>query len=163
MGGRSLIEFLYYRQLTTAVKRCFAFYERFSSFDVKRFPQPLYRCVLLRLVEDQREESLNEAENVTIVTTYEVSKRLIGSNKEFLTKHRYTSVIVQCIRSDNSEQRVPILIKRANYLAEIKIFLYISLKASRNIQSIGFVFWATGFIMPTFGIVWKTDVRLLLF
>ena len=105
MGGRPLIKLLYYRQLTTAVKRCFAFYERFSSFDVKRFPQPLYRCVLLRLVEDQREESLNEAENVTIVTTYKVSKRLIGSNKEFLTKHRYTSVIVQCIRSDNSEQR----------------------------------------------------------
>ena len=72
MGGRSLIELLYYRQLTAAVKRCFAFYERFSSFDVKRFPQPLYRCVLLRLVEDQREESLNEAENVTIVTTYKL-------------------------------------------------------------------------------------------
>ena len=69
MGGRPLIKLLYYRQLTTAVKRCFAFYERFSSFDVKRFPQPLYRCVSSRLVENKREKSLNEAENVAIVTT----------------------------------------------------------------------------------------------
>ena len=61
--------------------------------------------------------------------------------RNFWQNHRYTSVIVQCIRSDNSEQRVPILIKRTNYLAIIKIFLYISLKASRNIQSIGFVFF----------------------
>ena len=72
MGGRPLIKLLYYRQLTTAVKRSFAFYVRFSSFDVKRFSQPLYRCVLMRLVEDQREESLNEAENVTTVTTYKL-------------------------------------------------------------------------------------------
>ena len=69
MGGRPLIKLLYYRQLTTAVKRCFAFYERFSSFDVKIFPQPLYRCVSSRLVENKREKSLNEAENVAIVTT----------------------------------------------------------------------------------------------
>ena len=35
----------------------------FSSFDIKRFPRPLYRRVLLRLAENKREKSLNEAEN----------------------------------------------------------------------------------------------------
>ena len=73
MDGRPLLKLLYYRKLTTAVvRRCFAFYEHFSSFDVKRFPQPLYRGVLLRSEENKRKKSLNEAENVAIVTTHEL-------------------------------------------------------------------------------------------
>ena len=56
-------------------------------------------------------------------------------------------------------------LKRANYLAEIKILLYISQERLQEtgIPSIGFVLWATGFMMSTFRIDWQTDVRLLQF
>ena len=36
---------------------------------IKLFPRPLYRCVLLRLAENKREKSLNEAENLAIEAT----------------------------------------------------------------------------------------------
>ena len=75
IGGRPLIKLFYYEQLTTAVKRCFLslqFTTVFSSFDVKRFCRPLYLCVSLRLVENKREKSLNEAKNLAIATTYEL-------------------------------------------------------------------------------------------
>ena len=56
-------------------------------------------------------------------------------------------------------------LKRANYLAEIKILLYISQERLQEtgIPSIGFVLWATGFMMSAFRIDWQTDVRLLQF
>ena len=57
-----------YRSKTMFLR--FAFNNDFLSFDVKRFPRPLYRCVLLRLAENKREKSLNEAENLAIATTF---------------------------------------------------------------------------------------------
>ena len=57
-----------YRSKTMFLR--FAFNNRFLSFDVKRFPRPFYRCVLLRLAENKREKSLNEAENLAIATTF---------------------------------------------------------------------------------------------
>ena len=49
----------------------FEFLRPFFIFDVKRFPRSLYRRVLLRLAENKREK-LNEAENVSIATTFEL-------------------------------------------------------------------------------------------
>ena len=59
-----------YRSKTMILK--FAFNNCFSSFDVKKFPRPLYRCVLLRLAENKREKSLKEAKNLAIATTYKL-------------------------------------------------------------------------------------------
>ena len=50
----------------------FEFLRPFFIFDVKRFPRSLYSRVLLRLAENKREKSLNEAENVSIATTFEL-------------------------------------------------------------------------------------------
>ena len=50
----------------------FEFLRPFFIIDVKRFPRSLYRRVLLRLAENKREKSLNEAENVSIATTFEL-------------------------------------------------------------------------------------------
>ena len=61
------------------------------------------------------------------------------------------SLIVQCIKSATSVQGRSMFLKRANYLAEIKILLYIS-QERLHIPSIGFVLWATGFMMSTFRI-----------
>ena len=52
------------------------------------------------------------------------------------------------------------LIKRANLLAEIKIFLYISQERLQETFRPGFVSWAIGFMMSTFRTSWQTEVRL---
>ena len=59
-----------YRSKTIFFK--FVICDRFSSLDVKRFFRPLYRRVLLRLVENKREKSLNEAEHLAIATKYKL-------------------------------------------------------------------------------------------
>lgn len=45
------------------------YYDRFSSFDILRFPGPLERRELWRLAEHKREKSFYKAENLTMVTT----------------------------------------------------------------------------------------------
>ena len=76
MGRRPLIKLFYYEQRNYRSKTIFFKFvicDRFSSLDVKRFFRPLYRCVLLRLVENKREtESLNEAEHLAIATKYKL-------------------------------------------------------------------------------------------
>ena len=52
------------------------------------------------------------------------------------------------------------LIKRANLLAEIKIFLYISQERLQETFRPGFVSWAIGFNMSTSRTSWQTEVRL---
>ena len=71
--------------------------------------------------------------------------------------------MVQCIRSATSVQRILMLIKRANYLAENRIFLYILQERLQETFHPGFVLWTNGFIISKFWIDWQTEVRLMQF
>ena len=103
-----------YRNKTMFLR--FAFNNRFLSFDVKRFPRPLYRCVLLRLAENKREKSLNQAENLAIATTFKSG--VLSFKKADWFKWGVSSKAInrrdlQCIRSATSVQRISMLIKKS--------------------------------------------------
>ena len=55
------------------------------------------------------------------------------------------------------------LIKRANYLAENRILLYILQERLQETFHPGFVLWTNGFIISKFWIDWQTEVRLMQF
>ena len=119
MGGRPLIKLFFFTETNYRNKTMFlrfAFNNRFLSFDVKRFPRPLYRCVLLRLAENKREKSLNEAENLAIATTFKSG--VLSFKKADWFKWGVSSKAInrrdlQCIRSATSVQRISMLIKKS--------------------------------------------------
>ena len=84
-----------YRSKTTFLR--FAFNNRFLSFDVKRFPRPLYRCLAIATTFKSGVLSFKKADWFK----WGVSSKAINRRD------------LQCIRSATSVQRISMLIKKS--------------------------------------------------